>query len=91
MLIDNLRIDNPPGGPDPNSTDPYVRRFGFGPNADGIDIEHSARVVVQNSRVRCGDDALCLKAGFAPSLLRPTVDVLVRNNSVYTCVGFAFG
>jgi polygalacturonase len=61
-----------------------VREFGYGPNADGIDVEHSRRVLIEDSRVRCGDDAICLKAGFAPSELAPTADVVVRNNTIHT-------
>ena len=36
---------------------------GKGPSTDGIDIDSSRKVLVQNCYVNCNDDNLCLKAG----------------------------
>ena len=62
--VRGLRVDNPAGGP--HGTAPFVSTFGYGPNADGIDVEHSRRVLIEDSRIHCGDDAICLKAGEGP-------------------------
>merc|ERR1712048_1215989 len=70
------------GGPHGHA--PFVRKYGFGRNADGIDVEHSTRVLIRDSRITCGDDAICLKAGFEPSELPPTSEVAVMNNTIFT-------
>ena len=36
---------------------------GHGPSTDGIDIDSSSFVLVQNSSINCNDDNFCLKAG----------------------------
>ncbi len=36
---------------------------GHGPSTDGIDIDSSSYVLVQNSSINCNDDNFCLKAG----------------------------
>ena len=82
IQVQALRVDNPAGGP--HGHEPFVSKYGYGPNADGIDVEHSRRVLIENCAIRCGDDAICLKSGFAPSDLPPTSDVLARNNSIHT-------
>ena len=82
IKVSRLNIDNPAGGP--HGSAPYVSQYGYAPNADGIDVEHSSRVLIEHSHVHCGDDAICLKAGFAPSALPPTSEVLARNNTIHT-------
>ena len=55
---------------------------GRGPSTDGIDIDSSEYVLVQNSRIDCNDDNFCLKAGRDADGLRvnrPTRYVLLRN------------
>jgi polygalacturonase len=54
-----------------------------GPSSDGIDIDSSNHVLVQNCDVDCNDDGLCLKAGRDYDGLRvnrPTEYVFIRNN-----------
>ena len=60
IVVRGLRVDNPSGLP--HGKEPFVREWGFGPNSDGIDLEHSQRVLVEDCDIRCADDALCLKA-----------------------------
>lgn len=36
---------------------------GHGPSTDGVDIDSSSFVLVQNSSINCNDDNFCLKAG----------------------------
>ena len=53
-----------------------------GPSTDGIDIDSSRRVLVENCTVACNDDNVCIKAGRDGDGLRvarPCEDVLVQN------------
>jgi hypothetical protein len=55
---------------------------GKGPSTDGIDIDSSTRVLIQNCYIDCNDDNFCLKAGKDGDGLRvnrPTEYVLIRN------------
>ena len=55
---------------------------GYGPSSDGIDIDSSRRILVQNCDIDCNDDNICLKAGRDWDGLRvnrPTEDVTIRN------------
>ena len=40
-----------------------VLTHGVAPNADGVDIDASQRVLVQNSEFTVSDDAICIKSG----------------------------
>ena len=51
-------------------------------NSDGIDIESSSDVLVEDCSLRQGDDAIVIKAGQIDSVT-PTENVLVRNCRVY--------
>ena len=54
---------------------------GSGPSTDGIDIDSSARILVQNCDIDCNDDDFCLKAGRDADGLRvnrPTEYILIR-------------
>ena len=54
-----------------------------GPSTDGIDIDSSTWVLVQNNDIDNNDDTICLKAGRDADGLRvnrPTEYVLIRNN-----------
>lgn len=58
---------------------------GHGPSTDGIDIDSSSRVLVDNADIAVNDDALCLKAGRDSDGLRvdrPTEDIILRNSIV---------
>lgn len=55
---------------------------GSGPSTDGIDIDSSARILVQNCDIDCNDDNFCLKAGRDADGLRvnrPTEYVVIRD------------
>ena len=55
---------------------------GFGPSSDGIDIDSSRDVLIQNCDIDCNDDNICLKAGRDWDGLRvnrPTKDITIRN------------
>ncbi|MDL2309630.1 glycoside hydrolase family 28 protein [Parabacteroides sp. OttesenSCG-928-B22] len=66
--IDGLTINNNLGG--------------HGPSTDGIDIDSSSYILIENCDVDCNDDNICLKAGRDADGLRvnrPTEYVVVRN------------
>ena len=55
---------------------------GHGPSSDGIDIDSSRDVLVQNCDIDANDDNICLKAGRDADGLRvnrPTENVIIRN------------
>lgn len=67
---------------------------GHGPSTDGIDIDSSSYVLVQNCDIDCNDDNFCLKAGRDADGLRvnkPTEYVLIQNcvagagDGLFTC------
>ncbi len=56
---------------------------GHGPSTDGIDIDSSTWILVQNCDIDCNDDNFCLKAGRDWDGLRvnkPTEYVVIRNS-----------
>lgn len=62
---------------------------GHGPSTDGIDIDSSSKILVQNCKIDCNDDNVCLKAGRDADGLRvnrPTEFVVVRN-----CISYQGG
>lgn len=55
---------------------------GHGPSTDGIDVDSSSWVLIQNCDIDCNDDNFCLKAGRDWDGLRvnkPTEYVVIRN------------
>lgn len=57
-------------------------------NNDGIDIDSSQNVLVENCNIRTGDDAICLKS----TSFRQTKNVIVRNCVLESrCNGFKLG
>jgi polygalacturonase len=53
-----------------------------GPSTDGIDIDSSDRILIENCTVDCNDDNICLKAGRDVDGLRvnrPTEYIVIRN------------
>jgi polygalacturonase len=71
MTVDGVTIRNNEGG--------------RGPSTDGIDIDSSRRILVQNADIAVNDDALCMKAGRDSDGLRvarPTEDVVIRDVTV---------
>lgn len=66
--VDGININNNMGG--------------HGPSTDGIDIDSSTRILVQNCDIDCNDDNICIKSGRDADGLRvnrPTEYVVVRN------------
>lgn len=64
------------------------------PNADGIDIDASQNVLVEDNYFSVGDDALCVKSGidyFGRSYGRPAKDIVFRNNVIGTGHGITIG
>jgi len=56
---------------------------GQGPGTDGVDIDSSSYVLVQNCDIDCNDDNICLKAGRDADGLkvnRPTEYIVIRNS-----------
>ncbi|WP_229459209.1 glycoside hydrolase family 28 protein [Massilia cavernae] len=68
---------------------------GLGPSTDGIDIDSSRQILVQNADIDVNDDALCLKSGRDSDGLRvnrPTEDVIIRDSIVRAAAaGLTFG
>jgi polygalacturonase len=67
---------------------------GRGPSTDGIDIDSSRKILIENSHINCNDDNFCLKAGRDADGLRvnrPTEYVVIRNciaghgDGLFTC------
>lgn len=55
---------------------------GHGPSTDGIDIDSSSNILIENCDVDCNDDNYCLKAGRDADGLRvnrPTENIVIRN------------
>ena len=54
-------------------------------NGDGIDVDSSTHILIENCDIDTGDDSISLKSGRgldAVRLARPTEDVLIRNCSL---------
>ena len=67
--------------------DGIVIRENMGPSSDGIDIDSSSEILVQNCDIDCNDDAICLKAGRDADGLRvnrPTENVVIRDCVTHT-------
>ncbi|WP_163267201.1 DUF4450 domain-containing protein [Dysgonomonas sp. 216] len=55
---------------------------GHGPSTDGVDVDSSSRILIENCDIDCNDDNFCLKAGRDADGLRvnrPTEYVVIRN------------
>ena len=55
---------------------------GHGPSTDGIDVDSSSNVLIENCAIDCNDDNLCLKAGRDSDGLRvnrPIENVVIRH------------
>lgn len=55
---------------------------GHGPSTDGIDIDSSTRILIENCLIDCNDDNICIKSGRDADGLRvnhPTEYVVIRN------------
>ena len=57
---------------------------GTGPSTDGIDVDSSTKILIQNCDIDCNDDAYCLKSGRDADGLRinkPTEYVVIRKST----------
>lgn len=64
------------------------------PNADGIDVDSSQGVLIEDSHLNVGDDALCVKSGidyFGRAYGRASKDIVFRNNVIGTGHGITIG
>jgi polygalacturonase len=55
---------------------------GHGPSTDGVDIDSSSKILVENCDIDCNDDNICLKAGRDSDGLRvdrPCEYIVIRN------------
>jgi polygalacturonase len=68
---------------------------GRGPSTDGIDVDSSSDVLVQNADIECNDDAIVMKAGRDADGLRvnrPTENVVIHDVTVRDgAAGITFG
>jgi polygalacturonase len=86
VLVDGLTIRN--------NIDGVPEKEGFGPSTDGVNVDSSRDVIVQNCDIDCNDDNFTLKSGRDSDGLRinlPTENVIIRNNiarrgmGMFTC------
>jgi polygalacturonase len=78
IVIDGIRIDS-----NNNS-----------PSTDGIDVDSSFNVYVQNCEINCNDDAIAIKSGRDnDGILKnmPCYNVFIRNNHIYNGFGITLG
>lgn len=55
---------------------------GHGPSTDGIDIDSSTNILIENCLIDCNDDNICIKSGRdadGQRVNRPTENVVIRN------------
>lgn len=67
---------------------------GKGPSTDGIDVDSSENVVIENCYVECNDDNICIKSGRGKEAFldnQPTKKVTVRNCELGVGSGITLG
>lgn len=75
LMCENLIVDNV-----------FIRNPSYAQNGDGIDIESCKNVLLVNSTLDVGDDAICLKSGKdkdGRKRNKPTENVIVDNCTVF--------
>ena len=68
--------------------------YGAGDNTDGMDIDSSTNVLVENNYVSCGDDHFTVLAGAGASgiaFAMPSRNVTIRDNVLGTGMGMSVG
>ena len=68
--------------------------YGAGDNTDGIDVDSSTNVLIENNYVSCGDDHFTVLAGAGASGLAfamPSRNVTIRDNVLGTGMGMSVG
>ena len=61
--ISGVVVRNPSGGKGSCAGGAFPEGECFGPNADGIDVVSSQRVLVEDTDIVAGDDCICVKSG----------------------------
>ncbi|HSX85292.1 MAG TPA: glycoside hydrolase family 28 protein [Cellvibrio sp.] len=64
------------------------------PNNDGVDVDSSRYVLIENNRFKTGDDAVVVKSGRdydGRKVARPSENIVVRNNEMAGEDGIALG
>ena len=88
ILIENLTLEKSPFWnihicySNNVTVDGVMIRENTGPSSDGIDIDSSTDILVQNCDIDCNDDNLCIKSGRDADGLRvnrPTENVVIRD------------
>ncbi len=90
VLIDGISIENSPSWTVQPlySQNVIIRNISIknkGPNTDGIDIDSSKNVIVENSKFDTGDDAIAIKSGRDEDGLRvarPSENIIIRNCNI---------
>ncbi|HKJ90278.1 MAG TPA: glycoside hydrolase family 28 protein [Oceanipulchritudo sp.] len=75
VIVDGLTIRN--------NIDGVPEKEGFGPSTDGVNMDSSRNVLVQNCDIDCNDDNFTLKSGRDSDGLKvnlPTENIVIRNN-----------
>lgn len=65
-----------------------------GPSTDGIDIDSSSNILVENCYIECNDDNFCIKAGRDADGLRvnrPAENIIIRNCTTGAGAGITLG
>lgn len=65
-----------------------------GPSTDGIDVDSSTDVLIENCNIECNDDNICLKAGRDADGLRvnrPAENIVIRNCTIGKGAGVTIG
>ncbi|MDP0498809.1 MAG: glycoside hydrolase family 28 protein [Verrucomicrobiota bacterium JB022] len=66
-----------------NNIDGVPEKEGFGPSTDGVNMDSSRNVIVENCDIDCNDDNITLKSGRDSDGLAvnlPTENIIIRNN-----------
>lgn len=64
------------------------------PSTDGIDIDSSSNIIIQNCTTSCHDDSICIKSGRDGDgfrVAKPCHDILVRNCTILEGMGMTIG
>ncbi len=84
LYSDNIHID-----------DIKIEDSGYeSPSTDGIDIDSSSNVLVENCTTSCHDDSICIKSGRdgdGHRVARPCHDVMIRNCTIKDGMGMTIG